>query len=85
MLQQAANESVSKTYVVLNRLKTATVTRHFIACTFFQAEFYKVCHTKADYDERGPSICRYNPVFGTMQWFYRCRTPRAAFALIICC
>ncbi|CAK8673625.1 unnamed protein product [Clavelina lepadiformis] len=31
------------------------------------AEFYKVCHTKADYDERGPSICRYNPVFGTMQ------------------
>jgi len=31
------------------------------------AEFYKVCHTKADYDEIGPSICRFNPVFGTMQ------------------
>ncbi|CAC5412301.1 ACTR3 [Mytilus coruscus] len=30
-------------------------------------EFYKVCHTKADYDEYGPSICRHNPVFGTMQ------------------
>lgn len=30
-------------------------------------EFYKVCHTKADYDEKGPSICRYNPVFGVMQ------------------
>jgi len=30
-------------------------------------EFYKVCHTKADYDEIGPSICRFNPVFGTMQ------------------
>lgn len=30
-------------------------------------EFYKVCHTKADYDEHGPSICRHNPVFGTMQ------------------
>ncbi|VDI78410.1 actin-related protein 3 isoform X2 [Mytilus galloprovincialis] len=29
-------------------------------------EFYKVCHTKADYDEYGPSICRHNPVFGTM-------------------
>ncbi|EGD75252.1 hypothetical protein PTSG_12505 [Salpingoeca rosetta] len=29
-------------------------------------EFYKVCHTKADYEEYGPSICRHNPVFGTM-------------------
>ncbi|EGG21389.1 actin-like protein [Cavenderia fasciculata] len=29
-------------------------------------EFYNVCHTKAKYDEIGPSICRYNPVFGTM-------------------
>lgn len=29
-------------------------------------EFYQVCHTKADYDERGPSICRHNPVFGAM-------------------
>ncbi|XP_020609407.1 actin-related protein 3 [Orbicella faveolata] len=29
-------------------------------------EFYTVCHTKADYDEHGPSICRHNPVFGTM-------------------
>jgi len=28
-------------------------------------EFYQVCHTKADYDEIGPSICRHNPVFGT--------------------
>ncbi|OAF70113.1 Actin-related protein 3 [Intoshia linei] len=27
-------------------------------------QFIKVCHTKADYDEKGPSICRYNPVFG---------------------
>lgn len=32
----------------------------------FQPEFYQVCHTKADYDEHGPSICRHNPVFGTM-------------------
>ena len=31
-----------------------------------QPEFYQVCHTKADYDEHGPSICRHNPVFGTM-------------------
>lgn len=29
-------------------------------------EFYKVCHTKQEYDEYGPSICRHNPVFGTM-------------------
>lgn len=27
-------------------------------------DFYKVCHTKAQYDEIGPSICRHNPVFG---------------------
>jgi len=29
-------------------------------------EFYQVCHTKAQYDEYGPSIARHNPVFGTM-------------------
>jgi actin-related protein 3 len=29
-------------------------------------EFYNVCHTKAQYDEVGPSICRHNPVFGAM-------------------
>lgn len=29
-------------------------------------EFYQVCHTKAQYDEYGPSICRHNPVFGAM-------------------
>jgi len=29
-------------------------------------EFYKVCHTKAAYDEQGPSICRHNPVFGAI-------------------
>lgn len=29
-------------------------------------EFYQVCHTKRDYDERGPSIARHNPVFGAM-------------------
>lgn len=29
-------------------------------------EFYKVCHTKQQYDESGPSICRHNPVFGAM-------------------
>ncbi|KAK2153633.1 hypothetical protein LSH36_291g08063 [Paralvinella palmiformis] len=34
-----------------------------LACT---PEFYQVCHTKADYDEYGPSICRHNPVFGAM-------------------
>jgi len=29
-------------------------------------EFYNVCHTRAQYDEIGPSICRHNPVFGAM-------------------
>lgn len=29
-------------------------------------EFYKVCHTKRQYDEIGPSICRHNPVFGAI-------------------
>jgi len=29
-------------------------------------EFFKVCHTKQQYDELGPSICRYNPVFGAV-------------------
>jgi len=29
-------------------------------------DFYNVCHTKDQYDEYGPSICRYNPVFGAM-------------------
>ncbi|KAM9980380.1 hypothetical protein ACTFIZ_008692 [Dictyostelium cf. discoideum] len=27
-------------------------------------EFYNVCHTKAQYDEIGPSICRFNTVIG---------------------
>jgi actin-related protein 3 len=31
------------------------------------ADFYTVCHTKAQYDEIGPSICRHNPVFGAMK------------------
>lgn len=34
-----------------------------LACT---PEFYKVCHTKAQYDEVGPSIARHNPVFGAI-------------------
>ncbi|PIK57806.1 putative actin-related protein 3 [Apostichopus japonicus] len=29
-------------------------------------EFYGACHTKAQYDEIGPSISRHNPVFGMM-------------------
>ncbi|XP_043286252.1 actin-related protein 3 [Venturia canescens] len=29
-------------------------------------EFYDVCHTKKDYQEYGPSICRYNPVFRSL-------------------
>jgi len=29
-------------------------------------EFYNVCHTKEQYLEIGPSICRHNPVFGAI-------------------
>lgn len=29
-------------------------------------EFYTACHTKAEYEEYGPSICRTNPVFKGM-------------------
>ncbi|KAF0415888.1 actin actin-like protein [Gigaspora rosea] len=29
-------------------------------------EFYSYCHTKAEYEEHGPSICRHNRVFGSM-------------------
>lgn len=29
-------------------------------------EFYSLCHTRKQYLEVGPSICRHNPVFGTM-------------------
>ena len=34
----------------------------------FQPEFYEKSHTKAEYYERGPSICRHNAVFGVMAW-----------------
>ena len=26
-------------------------------------EFFRVCHTKAQYEEEGPRIARHNPVF----------------------
>ncbi|RLN85762.1 hypothetical protein BBJ28_00021408, partial [Nothophytophthora sp. Chile5] len=26
-------------------------------------DFYRVCHTKAQYEEEGPRIARHNPVF----------------------
>lgn len=35
-------------------------------CLCLQPEFHQVCHSKKDYDEIGPSICRHNPVFGIM-------------------
>ena len=27
--------------------------------------FHRICHSKAQYEEIGPSICRHNAVFGT--------------------
>ena len=47
-----------------NHCTNLAVTMHL--CLSMQPEFYPVCHTKKDYDEYGPSICRHNPVFGTM-------------------
>ena len=29
-------------------------------------EFHNVCHTRQQYEEIGPSICRHNPVFSTI-------------------
>ena len=29
-------------------------------------EFFSVCHTREQYEEHGPSICRHNPVFGAV-------------------
>lgn len=33
--------------------------------TFPQPEFYGYCHTKADYEEYGPSICRRYQIFAS--------------------
>ena len=30
------------------------------------ANFHRICHSREDYLERGPSICRHNSVFGEM-------------------
>ena len=34
-----------------------------VAARVAQAEFFRVCHTKAQYDEEGPRIARHNAVF----------------------
>ncbi|XP_063986396.1 actin-related protein 3 [Diachasmimorpha longicaudata] len=31
-----------------------------------EPEFYQVCHTKKDYQEYGPGICRFNPAFRSL-------------------
>ncbi|CAG8482201.1 7850_t:CDS:2 [Ambispora leptoticha] len=31
------------------------------------SEFYSYCHSKAEYEEHGPSICRHNRVFGSLK------------------
>lgn len=28
--------------------------------------FPRICHSKADYEEIGPSICRHNPLFSAL-------------------
>jgi actin-related protein 3 len=33
---------------------------------FHQPDFYTSCHTKAQYDEIGPSICRRYQIFGSV-------------------
>lgn len=45
----------------------AAEAKHANRCVLcLQPEFLQVCHSKKDYDEIGPSICRHNPVFGIM-------------------
>ena len=59
-------------YVVAHAAAAAASNRrpmhHFLTRVRFRAqpEFYNVCHTKAQYEEHGPSICRHNPVFGAV-------------------
>lgn len=47
---------------------SSVLTTFFCHLQFVQDEFYSVCHTKKQYEEFGPGICRHNPVFGTMTW-----------------
>lgn len=35
-------------------------------CPLLQAEFHTYCHTKAQYEEHGPSIARFNKVFASI-------------------
>lgn len=57
-------------YLCIYVVDLSKPTKEIIKCNpfflFFQPEFYQVCHTKKDYEEIGPSICRHNPVFGVM-------------------
>uniref|UniRef100_A0A8C0NRX8 Actin related protein 3 n=3 Tax=Canis lupus familiaris TaxID=9615 RepID=A0A8C0NRX8_CANLF len=46
-------------------------------------EFYQVCHTKKDYEEIGPSICRHNPVFGVMSLFRPQNWPRRQIRMVM--
>lgn len=45
---------------------SSLLTRAHFLLFFFQSEFYQVAHTKAEYMEKGPSICRHNAVFGAL-------------------
>jgi len=41
---------------------------HHLLMSCFQPDFYTSCHTKAQYDEIGPSICRRYQIFGSATW-----------------
>ncbi|KAJ6665418.1 hypothetical protein lerEdw1_003258 [Lerista edwardsae] len=62
---QESYNLVSETLIHLSE-PTKKISQFNLSFLFFQPEFYQVCHTKKDYEEIGPSICRHNPVFGVM-------------------
>lgn len=41
----------------------ALISRLVVGMLVDQSEFYRVCHTKAQYEEEGPRIARHNAVF----------------------
>jgi actin-related protein 3 len=70
-LRQAESEAKSGNLMKANEVGVEVLTHHMqrFAVWFGGSVlastpgFYSSCHTKADYEEYGPNICRRNPVF----------------------
>ncbi|XP_008553890.1 actin-related protein 3 [Microplitis mediator] len=65
------SEKLSGGHITPTAIDVRVITHHKQRCAVWFGgallasgpEFYQVCHTKKDYQEYGPGICRYNPVF----------------------